>query len=94
MMEVPMSEARAVRPEDVLPDEVDVGTMNGVSVRKGTIGAFVANVKLLDALDPTDPGYQEVVDQLRALVPAVRAVGVFDVLAPRSPVLAKIIAES
>jgi hypothetical protein len=89
-----MSGARAVRPEDVLPDEVDVGTMNGVSVRKGTIGAFVANVKLLDALDPTDPGYQEVVDQLRALVPAVRAVGVFDVLAPRSPVLAGIIATS
>jgi hypothetical protein len=32
-----MSGARAVRPEDVLPDEVDVGTMNGVSVRKGFI---------------------------------------------------------
>jgi hypothetical protein len=54
----------------------------------------VANVKLLEGLDPTDPGYQEVVDQLRALVPAVRAVGVFDVLAPRSPVLAGIIATS
>jgi len=89
-----MSEARAVRPEDVLPDEVDVGTLNGVSVRKGSIGAFVANVKLLEGLDPSAPGYREVVDQLRALVPAVRAVGVFDVLALRSPVLAEIIAES
>jgi len=93
-MEDAMREARAVRPEDVLPDELDVGTMNGVSVRKGSIGAFVANVKLLDGLDPTDQGYQEVVDQLRALIPAVRAVGVFDVLAPRSPMLAEIIAES
>ena len=88
-----MSEVRAVRPLDVLPDDLDVGIMNGVSVRKGTIGAFVANVKLLEGLDPSDPGYQEVVDQLRELVPAVRAVGVFDVLAPRSPVLAEIIAE-
>ena len=88
-----MSEVRTVRPSDVLPDDLDVGIMNGVSVRKGTIGAFVANVKLLEGLDPSDPGYQEVVDQLRALVPAVRAVGVFDVLAPRSPVLAEIIAE-
>jgi len=93
MMEDAMSEVRAVRPLDVLPDDLDVGIMNGVSVRKGTIGAFVANVKLLEGLDPSDPGYQEVVDQLRELVPAVRAVGVFDVLAPRSPVLAEIIAE-
>jgi len=93
MMEDAMSEVGAVRPSDVLPDDLDVGIMNGVSVRKGTIGAFVANVKLLEGLDPSDPGYREVVDQLRALVPAVRAVGVFDVLAPRSPVLAEIIAE-
>jgi hypothetical protein len=91
-----MSEVEPVRPEDVLPDERDTTTIEGVSVRKGSVGAFVANVKLLESLDPADLAdlaYQAVVEQVRALAVPVRAVGVFDVLAPRSPLLAELLGE-
>jgi hypothetical protein len=88
-----MAEPRIVRPEDVLSDEENTGMMNGLEVRKGSVAAFIANVKILESLAPTDPGYPEVEAQLRALAPAVRAVGVFDVLAPRSATLAAIVGE-
>ena len=39
----------ALRPEDMLEDEQDVRIINGVQVRKGTLGAFIANARRLDA---------------------------------------------
>jgi hypothetical protein len=86
-----MSEPRAVRPEDVLADEVNSTTLNGTEVRKGSVAAFIANAKILESLAPTDPGYSAVEAQLRALVPALRAVGVLDVFAPRTAAIAALI---
>jgi hypothetical protein len=86
-----MSAPRAVRPEDVLADEVNSATLNGTEVRKGSIAAFIVNAKILESLAPTDPVYSEVEAQLRALVPAVRAVGVLDVFAPRTAAVAALI---
>jgi hypothetical protein len=80
-----------VRPEDLLPTGVDSGVINGVEVRKGSVAAFVANAKRLNELEPTSQEYVEVLTQLQQLVPALRAVGVFDVFTPRSPALAEII---
>jgi len=51
---------------------------------QGSVAAFIANAKILESLAPTDALYAEVEAQLRALVPAVRAVGVLDVFAPRT----------
>ncbi|WNV85906.1 hypothetical protein [Umezawaea sp. Da 62-37] len=81
-----------VRPEDVLPDDVDSGVLNGVEVRKGSVAAFVANARRLDDLRPGSPERDAVLAELRRLVPALRAVGVLDVFAPRSAALADVIA--
>lgn len=86
-----MPERRAVRPQDVLADGVESVTIDDVQVRKGTVAAFVANAKLLDRLDPAAPGYAEVLGVLRELAPKVRAVGLLDVFAPRSPVVAELL---
>ncbi|HEY3713484.1 MAG TPA: hypothetical protein VGL39_03070 [Jatrophihabitantaceae bacterium] len=83
--------SNAVRPEDVLPDDVSRTMMNGVNVRKGSVAAFVANAKALEALAPTTPEYAEVAAQLQALAPAVAAVGLFDVFELRSVEIAKIV---
>jgi len=83
--------SKAVRPEDVLPDDVSRKVLNGVAVRKGSVAAFVANAKALEALEPTTPEYAEVAAQLRALAPAVAAVGLFDVFELRSAEIAKIV---
>ena len=36
-----------MRPEDVLPDDVNRGEINGVAIRKGSVGAFLANARIL-----------------------------------------------
>lgn len=86
-------ESRAVSAEDVLPDDQNAATVNGMAVRKGSVAAFIANAKLFESLAPSDPDYLAVQAQLRSLTPAVRAVGVFDVLQPRSTALAALIDE-
>jgi hypothetical protein len=83
--------SKPVRPEDVLPAGVESGEMNGVKVRKGSVAAFVANVKQLEQLDPASADYAQVSAQIKQLVPAVRAVGVLDVFTPKTTVLAELI---
>jgi hypothetical protein len=88
-----MSE-QPVRPEDLLPAGVDSGVINGTEVRKGSVAAFVANAKRLETVDPAADEYAALVSQLRALKPALQAVGLLDVFAPRSARVAEILADS
>ncbi|MGV9803149.1 hypothetical protein ACWDTP_34350 [Mycobacterium sp. NPDC003449] len=89
-----MVEPTPIRPEDVLPDGEDTTAFGGLSVRKGTIAAFVANAKQLDELGPGHPGRAAVEDQLRALAPGLRAVGLFDLFSPHSAEVAAILADA
>lgn len=79
-----MSDTTPIRPEDVLAEGVEVTTVDGLDVRKGTVAAFVANAKKLALLEPDDVSREPLERQLRALAPALRAVGLLDVFAPRS----------
>ncbi len=82
-----------IRPEDVLADGADSTGFGGITARKGTIAAFVANAKILDELAEESPDREAVLAQLRELAPALRAVGVLDVFVPRSPVIVALLAE-
>lgn len=66
--------------QDVLPDGVDQGDFNGVTVRKGTVGAFLANARVcLDsqaAQQAVDAARRDIQDAL----PALRALGLFEIL--------------
>jgi hypothetical protein len=69
-----------MRAEQVLPDHVDQVDFNGVTIRKGTVAAFLAN-----ALAWTDPASTEATRaaaaaDIVAALPALRAVGLFEVL--------------
>jgi hypothetical protein len=86
-----MSRPLAVSAADVIPDAADTATFNGRTIRKGTIAAFVTNAKVLQSLSPSDPGYQGVEARLRELIPDVRAVGLFDVMRPRSDSIASLL---
>lgn len=72
-----------MRADDVLPDHLDQGNFNGVTIRKGTIAAFLANAKAW--CDPSRPAAER--DEARAhiaeSVADLRAVGLFDVMAVR-----------
>jgi hypothetical protein len=83
----------AMRPEDMLEDEQDARIINGIQIRKGTLGAFIANARRLDAYPGGSAERGEILDQLRVLAPAVRAVGLLEVFEPRGEVLRQIFAE-
>lgn len=80
-----------MRAEDLLPDHLDQGQFNGVTVRKGTVGAFLVNARTW--CDPATPGEQRLLveqDMLQAL-PALKALGLFEVLQVRDAELARLL---
>jgi MoxR-like ATPase len=84
----------AIRPEEMLEDKQDAKIVNGIKIRKGTLGAFIANARKLDAYPVDSPERAEILGQLRAFAPAVRALGLLEVFEPRSEVLQRIFAEA
>jgi hypothetical protein len=76
-----------MRADDVLPDHADQGDFNGVTIRKGTIAAFLANATVWS--DPTSSTAQREMAQahIAEALPALRAVGLFEVLEVRDPAL-------
>jgi hypothetical protein len=72
-----------MRAEERLPDDVNEGDINGVRIRKGTVGAFLANAKVLSdpaaAAEARALAERDLIDAL----PALRALGLFDVLSIR-----------
>ena len=84
----------AVTPADVLPEGVDALVIGDVPVRKGTVAAFVANAERLAELTPGTDAHLEVAAQMRALVPAMRAVGLFEVFEPKSDEIRQLIADA
>ncbi|KPN87442.1 hypothetical protein [Pseudomonas nunensis] len=72
-----------MRAEDLLPDHLDQGQFNGITVRKGTVGAFLINARVL--ADPHSSAEQQrsaKQDIIEAL-PALRALGLFEILQVR-----------
>ena len=76
-----------MRPQDVLPDQADEARFGGVAVRKGTVGAFLANAKALQDPALTQQARAAALADIQALLPALRALGLFDVLEVRDPQL-------
>ncbi|WP_175674030.1 hypothetical protein [Burkholderia ambifaria] len=76
-----------MRAEHLLPDHADRIEAGGTTIRKGTVGAFLANARVLTDphAAPADRSQAEA-DTIDAL-PALRAIGLFDVLEVRDPAL-------
>ena len=69
-----------MRADQILPDDVDHGQFQGVTIRKGTVAAFLANARTwTDAHAGADDRAQARAQILEDL-PALRALGLFDVL--------------
>jgi hypothetical protein len=86
-----MAMAEPVKPEDVLPDGVEGSEFDGAYVRKGSVAAFVANVRALAGVKPSTAQWDAIVAQLQELKPALLRVGVLDVFEVRDPELRALI---
>lgn len=83
-----------MRAEDVLPDQQNQGQFNGVTVRKGTVGAFLANARVwLDEAASSAERNSAERDILDAL-PALRALGLFDIVQVRDAALRELVSPS
>lgn len=76
-----------MRAQDVLPDKIDEVHINGTTVRKGSVGAFLVNAVALDDPALEGPAREAVLSDIEAALPALRALGLFSVLEIRNPQL-------
>ncbi|SEN54999.1 hypothetical protein [Halomonas caseinilytica] len=76
-----------MRAEDILPDDTHQIEKSGTVIRKGSVAAFLANAKCWS--DPTtSPDERATAERdILAALPALRALGLFEVLAVRDPAL-------
>lgn len=83
-----------MRPEDLLPDQQDHVQCDGISIRKGSVGAFLVSAR--QWLDPACDAQTRTRAEadLRALMPGLHALGLFEVVAPRDPALRRFIEQS
>ena len=73
-----------MKAEDLLPDEKNQVTIDGVIVRKGSVGAFIANatVWMDTAASAEDKRIAE--QDMAAGLPALRALKLFEVFSVRN----------
>lgn len=83
-----------MRAEELLPDEQNQGQFQGVTVRKGTVGAFLINARTW--LDTGNSGAQrtEAERDIIAALPALHALGLFELLQVRDAKLQELISRS
>ncbi|HCD6630078.1 TPA: hypothetical protein NDU38_003283 [Pseudomonas aeruginosa] len=82
-----------MKAEDIFPDRQDRIRLGGVEIRKGSVGAFIANARLL--LEEKLPAAQrrQAEEDLRALLPAIRALGLLELFELRDARLRTLVAD-
>jgi hypothetical protein len=68
-----------MRATDMLADDQDERVVGGVSVRKGSVGAFLVNARILSDPAATLEERQMAERDIVELLPALRALGLFDI---------------
>ncbi|WP_345817428.1 hypothetical protein AAGS40_26210 (plasmid) [Paraburkholderia sp. PREW-6R] len=76
-----------MRSDQLLPDHMNACDFNGVTVRKGTVGAFLINARVWADRNADDAARADAAFDIVAAVPALRALGLFDVFEIRDPAL-------
>ncbi|WP_027819445.1 hypothetical protein [Paraburkholderia bannensis] len=82
-----------MRAAQLLPDHLNTGDFNGVTVRKGTVGAFLINARVWADRSVDDAARANAAADIVDALPALRALGLFEVLDVRDPALRKLIDE-
>ena len=81
-----------MKPHELLPDGLDSLDLNGQTVRKGTIGAFIQNALAL--ADPrTETNARQILEsETLELVPSMQALQIFEIFDIRDAELRRLVA--
>ncbi|MGO1002591.1 hypothetical protein [Lysobacter sp. CA196] len=82
-----------MRAEELLPDHLDHTRIDGVLVRKGSVGAFLANARVWSDAGAEADARAQAERHIAEALPALRALGLFEVLEIRDPRLRALMAE-
>ncbi|MFM0047807.1 hypothetical protein [Paraburkholderia sediminicola] len=80
-----------MRAEQLLPDHLNQDEFNGVTVRKGTVGAFLENARIWVTLSAPEANKMIAEHDIIDALPALRAIGIFDVFEIRDAALRKFV---
>ena len=80
-----------MRAEDILNDNQNHVERDGVVIRKGSVGAFLANANIWCDQTATSEQRQRAERDMCALLPGLRAIGLFDVFSIRDEALRALI---
>ncbi|MCD0503463.1 hypothetical protein [Bordetella petrii] len=80
-----------MRAEDILPNEQDQVERGGVVIRKGSVGAFLANAAVWGDAAADAAHRQAAEHDIIQALPALRALGLFQVFAIRDPALRRLV---
>ena len=83
-----------MRPEDVLPDHVNEVALGDLVVRKGTVAAFIASALVLTDPAASADARRRAEADVRELVPSLRALRIFEVLAIRDDAVRRLVEET
>jgi len=78
-----------MRAEQILPDHLDQVDINGTTIRKGTVAAFLANARIFTDRGASEEARTRAEADIISALPALRAIGLFDVLEIRDIALRK-----
>lgn len=76
-----------MRAHDILPDHIDQTDIGGVTVRKGSVAAFLGNARTLADPSAGDEARAQAQAHIRELLPSLRALGLFEALEIRDKAL-------
>ena len=76
-----------MRPQDVLPDNVNEVQIRGTTIRKGSVGAFLANAAAFGNPAVTGDAREALLRDIEEGLPALRALGLFNVFEIKNPQL-------
>jgi len=76
-----------MRADQVLPDSVNEVDVHGTTVRKGTVAAFLVNARVWSDPHADEPARAQAAADIVGALPALRALGLFDVFEVRDPAL-------
>ena len=76
-----------MRADQLLPDHVDSVDVRGVTIRKGTVAAFLANARIWSDRASGETARERAAADIVEALAALRASGLFDVLTIIDPAL-------
>lgn len=84
----------SIKPEDIMPDNVNSIEVNGVRVRKATVGAVLANAKILESVATSAAEKSNALASIKELAPSLVALEMHKHVTWNNPEIQRIVEEA